>query len=57
MHFGLFVEQKRQGLSQAEAFAETWSLVDQAEAWGIDCIWLGEIHFDPVRSVVSASSR
>jgi alkanesulfonate monooxygenase SsuD/methylene tetrahydromethanopterin reductase-like flavin-dependent oxidoreductase (luciferase family) len=55
MHFGLFVEQKRQGLSQAEAFAETWSLVDQAEAWGIDCIWLGEIHFDPVRSVVSAS--
>src|SRR6266850_2190163 len=55
MHFGLFVEQKRQGLSQTEAFAETWSLVDQAEAWGIDCIWLGEIHFDPVRSVVSAS--
>lgn len=55
MHFGLFVEQKRQGLSQAEAFHETWSLVDQAEAWGIDCIWLGEIHFDPVRSVISAS--
>ena len=55
MHFGLFVEQMRQGLSQAEAFRETWHLVDQAEAWGIDCIWLGEIHFDPVRSVISAS--
>jgi alkanesulfonate monooxygenase SsuD/methylene tetrahydromethanopterin reductase-like flavin-dependent oxidoreductase (luciferase family) len=55
MHFGLFVEQKRQGVSQADAFREMWELVDQAEAWGIDCIWLGEIHFDPVRSVVSAS--
>jgi alkanesulfonate monooxygenase SsuD/methylene tetrahydromethanopterin reductase-like flavin-dependent oxidoreductase (luciferase family) len=55
MHFGLFVEQMRQGVSQAEAFRETWDLVDQAEAWGIDCIWLGEIHFDPVRSVISAS--
>ena len=55
MHFGLFVEQMRQGLSQAEAFTETWSLADQAEAWGIDCVWLGEIHFDPVRSVISAS--
>jgi len=55
MHFGLFVEQMRQGLNQAEAFRETWHLVDQAEAWGIDCIWLGEIHFDPVRSVISAS--
>jgi alkanesulfonate monooxygenase SsuD/methylene tetrahydromethanopterin reductase-like flavin-dependent oxidoreductase (luciferase family) len=55
MHFGLFVEQKRQGVNQSEAFREMWELVDQAEAWGIDCIWLGEIHFDPVRSVVSAS--
>jgi alkanesulfonate monooxygenase SsuD/methylene tetrahydromethanopterin reductase-like flavin-dependent oxidoreductase (luciferase family) len=55
MHFGLFVEQMRQGLSQADAFRETWSLVDQAEAGGIDCIWLGEIHFDPVRSVISTS--
>ena len=55
MHFGLFVEQMRQGLNQTEAFRETWHLVDQAEAWGIDCIWLGEIHFDPVRSVISAS--
>jgi alkanesulfonate monooxygenase SsuD/methylene tetrahydromethanopterin reductase-like flavin-dependent oxidoreductase (luciferase family) len=55
MHFGLFVEQMRQGVSQTEAFRETWDLADQAEAWGIDCVWLGEIHFDPVRSVISAS--
>ena len=55
MHFGLFVEQMRRGVSQVEAFKETFDLVDLAEAWGIDCVWLGEIHFDPVRSVISAS--
>src|SRR5712691_7264594 len=55
MHFGLFVEQMRRGVSQVAAFKETFDLVDLAEAWGIDCVWLGEIHFDPVRSVISAS--
>jgi len=55
MHFGLFVEQMRRGVSQLEAFKETFELADLAEAWGIDCVWLGEIHFDPVRSVISAS--
>jgi hypothetical protein len=28
---------------------------DRAEAWGIDCVWLGEIHFTPTRSIISAS--
>src|SRR2546428_1252968 len=55
MQFWMFVEQKAKGLGHAEAIGETLSLAGQAEAWGIDCIWLGEIHFDPVRSVVSAS--
>ena len=55
MHFGLFVEQMRRGVSQVAAFQETFELADLAEAWGIDCVWLGEIHFDPVRSVISAS--
>ena len=55
MHFGLFVEQMRRGVSQVEAFRETFDLADLAETWGIDCLWLGEIHFDPVRSVISAS--
>lgn len=55
MHFGIFVEEMRHGSSQASAFRDIFELADRAEAWGIDCIWLGEIHFTPVRSVISAS--
>ena len=55
MHFGLFVEELRQGASQAAAFRDAFELADRAEAWGIDCVWLGEIHFTPSRSVISAS--
>ena len=55
MHFGMFVEEKRYGASQASAFRDVFELADRAEAWGIDCVWLGEIHFTPVRSVISAS--
>jgi alkanesulfonate monooxygenase SsuD/methylene tetrahydromethanopterin reductase-like flavin-dependent oxidoreductase (luciferase family) len=28
--------------------------VDAAEALGFDCVWLGEIHFNPARSVLSS---
>ncbi|HEX6213022.1 MAG TPA: LLM class flavin-dependent oxidoreductase [Methylomirabilota bacterium] len=55
MHFGIFVEEMRQGASQASAFRDVFELVDRAEAWGVDCVWLGEIHFTPTRSVISAS--
>ncbi len=55
MNFGIFVEEMRRGVDQTAAFRETFELVDRAEAWGIDCIWLGEIHFNPDRSVISAS--
>ena len=55
MHFGIFVEEMRQGASQAGAFRDVFELADRAEAWGADCVWLGEIHFTPVRSVISAS--
>lgn len=55
MHFGIFVEEMRRGVSQASAFEEAFALADRAEAWGIDCVWLGEIHFNPDRSVISAS--
>jgi len=54
MHFGVFVEEARPGLSQSNAFRECFETVDAAEALGIDCIWLGEIHFNPARSVISA---
>jgi alkanesulfonate monooxygenase SsuD/methylene tetrahydromethanopterin reductase-like flavin-dependent oxidoreductase (luciferase family) len=55
VHFGVFVEEMRHGASQTAAFRDVFELADRAEAWGIDCVWLGEIHFTPVRSVISAS--
>src|SRR5437763_6952787 len=55
VHFGLFVEEMRQGSSQASAFRDVFDLAERAEAWGVDCVWLGEIHFTPIRSVISAS--
>jgi alkanesulfonate monooxygenase SsuD/methylene tetrahydromethanopterin reductase-like flavin-dependent oxidoreductase (luciferase family) len=55
VHFGIFIEELRQGASQATAFRDAFELADRAEAWGADCVWLGEIHFTPTRSVISAS--
>jgi alkanesulfonate monooxygenase SsuD/methylene tetrahydromethanopterin reductase-like flavin-dependent oxidoreductase (luciferase family) len=55
MHFGLFVEELRQGVTQPTAFRDVLGLAEKAEAWGMDCVWLGEIHFTPGRSVISAS--
>jgi len=55
VHFGIFVEEMRQGADQATAFRDIFDLAERAEAWGADCVWLGEIHFTPVRSVISAS--
>jgi alkanesulfonate monooxygenase SsuD/methylene tetrahydromethanopterin reductase-like flavin-dependent oxidoreductase (luciferase family) len=55
MHFGIFVEEMRRGVTQTAAFREIFELVDRAEAWAVDCVWLGEIHFNPARSVISAS--
>src|SRR5207247_169164 len=36
------------------AFAEALEVAEAAEAWGLDRVWLGEIHFNPWRSVQSA---
>jgi alkanesulfonate monooxygenase SsuD/methylene tetrahydromethanopterin reductase-like flavin-dependent oxidoreductase (luciferase family) len=55
MHFGIFVEELRKGEDQAASFREAFALAERAEAWGADCVWLGEIHFTPGRSVISAS--
>src|SRR6266571_5038715 len=54
MHFGIFLEERRRGAGEAQAFRETLELADAAEAWGLDGVWLGEIHFNPTRSVQSA---
>src|SRR5258708_30569976 len=36
------------------AFEEAVDIVDGAERWGLDVMWLAELHFDPPRSVLSA---
>ncbi len=55
MHFGMFMEfGVREGGDSARAFAEGFDLVDAAEAWGLDCAWLAEFHFNPERSVLSS---
>jgi alkanesulfonate monooxygenase SsuD/methylene tetrahydromethanopterin reductase-like flavin-dependent oxidoreductase (luciferase family) len=53
--FGVFHEFARSpGQSDAEAFAQSFAHVDAAERWGLDVIWLAELHFLPERSVASA---
>jgi luciferase-like monooxygenase len=54
MDFGVFVEQIRRGNSQSDAFRELFELVDAAEAWGLDVVWLAEMLGNPTRSVLSA---
>lgn len=55
MHFGVFIEELRHGDSQDSWYDEAFHLVDRSDAWGVDCVWLGQIHFNPSRSVLSAS--
>src|SRR5262245_59457679 len=55
VYVGILVEEMRHGSSQASAFRGVFELAERAEAWGVECVWLGEIHFTPVRSVISAS--
>jgi alkanesulfonate monooxygenase SsuD/methylene tetrahydromethanopterin reductase-like flavin-dependent oxidoreductase (luciferase family) len=53
--FGMFHEfQRPAGKSQEEAFAESFEQVDAAERWGLDAMWLAEIHLAPERSVLAA---
>lgn len=55
MHFGIFMEfETRDGRSQQASFADGFELVEAAEDWGLDGVWLGEMHFNPARSVLSA---
>jgi alkanesulfonate monooxygenase SsuD/methylene tetrahydromethanopterin reductase-like flavin-dependent oxidoreductase (luciferase family) len=54
MDFGIFMEFEVRAATQAAAFQEGFRLVDAAEAWGLDIAWLGEMHFSPARSVLSA---
>src|SRR6476661_5768763 len=53
--FGMFHEfQRPAGMTDEQAFATSFEQVDAAERWGLDAMWLAEIHIAPERSVVSA---
>ncbi len=55
MEFGVFHEfPRRKGQTEAESFAEGFEIVDAAERWGLDAMWLAELHFNPDRSVLAA---
>ena len=55
MEFGMFHEfPSLPGRSDSEAFDEAMEQVDAAERWGLDVMWLAELHFEPRRSVLSA---
>lgn len=53
--FGMFHEfQRTAGMSDEEAFRVSFEQIDAAERWGLDAMWLAEIHGAPERSVLSA---
>jgi alkanesulfonate monooxygenase SsuD/methylene tetrahydromethanopterin reductase-like flavin-dependent oxidoreductase (luciferase family) len=53
--FGMFHEfQRTAGATDEEAFATSFEQIDAAERWGLDAMWLAEIHVNPERSVCSA---
>ena len=55
MNFGVFLDfASRKGATPNEIFQESFDLVDLAEQSGLDTVWLGESHFNPNRSVLSA---
>src|SRR5271155_5482286 len=55
MEFGIFHEFLSAGTgSQAEAFAQSFTQIEAAESWGLDVVWLAEIHMNPTRSLLSA---
>jgi alkanesulfonate monooxygenase SsuD/methylene tetrahydromethanopterin reductase-like flavin-dependent oxidoreductase (luciferase family) len=55
MEFGMFHEfQWSPGESEAAAFEHSFAQVDAAERWGLDAMWLAELHLAPHRSVLSA---
>ena len=53
--FGMFHEfQRTAGVTDEAAFATSFEQIDAAERWGLDAMWLAEIHVAPERSVCSA---
>ena len=44
----------RNGMTQQQAFEESFAEIDEAEKLGVDCIWLAEHHFQPHDSVLAS---
>ena len=55
MEFGMFHEfPSLEGRSETAAFDEGFAQVDAAEEFGLDVMWLAELHFEPYRSVLAS---
>jgi alkanesulfonate monooxygenase SsuD/methylene tetrahydromethanopterin reductase-like flavin-dependent oxidoreductase (luciferase family) len=55
MEFGIFHEfLTTHAASQAEAFRNSFTQIEAAENWGLDVVWLAEIHMNPTRSLLTA---
>jgi alkanesulfonate monooxygenase SsuD/methylene tetrahydromethanopterin reductase-like flavin-dependent oxidoreductase (luciferase family) len=55
MEFGMFHEfPSVPGRGETEMFDEAMEQVDAAERWGLDVMWLAEIHFAPERTYLSS---
>jgi alkanesulfonate monooxygenase SsuD/methylene tetrahydromethanopterin reductase-like flavin-dependent oxidoreductase (luciferase family) len=55
MDFGMFTDfHIRKGMTQTEAFEESFTQVEAAEKLGMDSVWLAEHHFSPDRSVLAS---
>src|SRR5580704_1476116 len=55
MEFGMFHEfPSMPGRGETEMFDEAMAQVDAAERWGLDVMWLAEIHFAPERTYLAS---
>jgi alkanesulfonate monooxygenase SsuD/methylene tetrahydromethanopterin reductase-like flavin-dependent oxidoreductase (luciferase family) len=55
MEFGMFHQfPVVPGGRETDAFAQAFDQVDAAERYGLDAMWLAELHVDPARSVLAA---
>jgi alkanesulfonate monooxygenase SsuD/methylene tetrahydromethanopterin reductase-like flavin-dependent oxidoreductase (luciferase family) len=55
MEFGIFHEfLSAKSQSQAEVFRNSFAQIEAADGWGLDVVWLAEIHMNPTRSLLSA---
>jgi alkanesulfonate monooxygenase SsuD/methylene tetrahydromethanopterin reductase-like flavin-dependent oxidoreductase (luciferase family) len=55
MEFGMFHEfPSVPGRGEIEMFDESIEQIDAAERWGLDVMWLAEIHFAPERTYLSS---